>query len=255
MMSQGQTPVANTTTAVPDTTTNPSTEKPPQMNPPYFPPNYLNYLYYLYYSHYPYYQYHVPQFPVKTTPSPTLGKTTPKTVACDPVSTTSLPQNPQYPPYIHPQFPYYPVFPGHPNYQVVQHFYAKNPPQQTAAVPTSPTPEQSDATTANPCDSSLTTRGSGLAPTTHPVNMQTIGRCPNVPNPSNAPCRSQGSAAFSFSDLPFSPYVSYKAGKPQATYKSGFQPRGYPPKHPGFNYWQPVPWFNHSPGKDGLQLD
>ncbi|XP_042353750.1 adhesive plaque matrix protein-like [Plectropomus leopardus] len=263
MMTPAPTPGA-TTTAKPDmtTTTNPATQKPP-VYPynPYYP--YHLYPYYPYYLYYPYY----PQ-PVMTTtakPVTTTAKMTTaasgQTITTKSASTTTKsasttktprPQFPYYPPY----YPYYPLYPpGHqmpamPDntdiyyYPIIQHYYGRPPYQQTTQ---SPTP-----TTAKP---SVTTKPSGSSPTKKPTTSSapstaktTKKPCSSTPQPSSGDYPGSMSSYVSYDQLPFPLEVIYnKARKlpddqkliPHAGYKSGLEARA----HPGFNYWQPVPWF------------
>ncbi|XP_040911549.1 adhesive plaque matrix protein-like [Toxotes jaculatrix] len=269
-----------TTTVKPDTTTTtkPTTEKPPQMKPPAYP-----YLYYPFYPYYPYY-YPFPNFPVRTTvppatttgPSTTLTTTAKTTTPASttPPATTKTPQKPSYPYF--PYFPYYPYYPPpgqqlpeNPDnsdiyyYPIIQHFYGKPPYQVTPSQPTQTTTQPPITTakpgdTAKPTDSSPTTKPTtASAPTTTSApTAQTTPSSSNYPGPM--------SPYVSYYNLPFTPYVSYKYSKdgklpdyqkhmPQAGYKSGLQARAYP--HPGFHYWQPVPWFSNSAEEGIPQFD
>ncbi|XP_059200827.1 adhesive plaque matrix protein-like [Centropristis striata] len=193
-----------TTTAKPTTTTT----KPPSVQPlPSYPYSYDPYMYYLYY----YYYYYYPQyFQVPTTTAkPTTASTT---------KATPKPGGPE-----DPDVYYYPI---------IQHFYGSPPYSQTTQPPgdtTTPTSETTaptmEPTTPTPT-SSTTTPSSNV----YPGPMK-----PHVP----------------YYENPFPLQVAYnKAGKlpddqkyiPQYGLKSGLEAGAHP--HPGFNYWQPGPWFS-----------
>ncbi|XP_035526007.1 adhesive plaque matrix protein-like [Morone saxatilis] len=281
MYMMAQAPSAATTTAKPDTTTmttKPSTENPPQINPPASPPNF----YYPYcFPQYPYYALPpYPNVPVRTTTPPatttakTTGPLTTEMTTTAPSSSTMTTQkipNPYYPLYI--PYPYYPPagqpMPGLPEnsqvyyYPLIQHCYGAYPQMQTTQLPTVTTAKQGNPTPTTKPTTKPTTASATTAPTTASATTAPTTSCTKKPSCGKYP--GPLSPYVPYYQLPFTPYVSYqaKAGKlpydqkymPPADYKSDLQARAHPPPHPGFNYWQPVPWLHHSTGKDNFQFD
>ncbi|XP_039998600.1 leucine-rich repeat extensin-like protein 2 isoform X2 [Xiphias gladius] len=279
-------------TTKPDTTTvttKPATEKP-QINPPAYP----YYLYYPFYPYYPYYPYYPLPKPPATTTVPPATTTVPPATTTGPgttlmttaimttsASTTKTPQKPSIPNYP-PYFPYYPYYPpaGHqlpenPDsseiyyYPIIQHFYGKPPypenPSQPMQTTRHPTPTTKPGDISKPSQSSPTlksTTASGPTTASAPT-AQTTKPCSHTTTPSSSGYPGPMSPYVPYHMLPFTPYVSYeynKAGKlpyyqkygPHSGYKSGLQAQAHP--HPGFHYWQPVPWFPAQQEKTFLKL-
>ncbi|XP_051258757.1 uncharacterized protein wu:fi34b01 [Dicentrarchus labrax] len=250
------------------TTTKPSTEKPPQTNPPAS----LNFYYPYYLPQYPYYALppypNVPVWtatPLATTTAKTTGPLTSEMTTTAPSSTMTTQKipNPYYPLYI--PYPYYPPagqpLPGLPEnsqvyyyHPVIQHYYGPYPQMQVTQPPTLTTAKPGNPTPTTKPTTKPTTASAATAQTTSCTKKPSSGKYPGPLSP-----------YVPYYQLPFTPYVSYqaKAGKlpydqkymPPAGYKSDLQARAHPPPHPGFNYWQSVPWLHHSTGEDNFQFD
>nr|XP_046265339.1 adhesive plaque matrix protein-like [Scatophagus argus] len=212
-----------------------------------------------------------------TTAEPTTAPTTAKpTTTTSGVTSEMTTKTPRYPYYPYP-YPYYPPmgqqFPSFPDdahlyyYQIIQHYYGNTPypqipntPIQTAQPPTN----KPSNPTATPKPDDATTQPGGSSPTTKQTTVCTpTSTCTTKPS-SNYP--GTLSPYVPFPKLPFTPYVLYKSNNavklpddqkalPPATYKSVHGSKADPSPHPGFPYWNPVPWFHRFTGKnDGKNL-